>query len=336
MPDHDPLMKRVLGVPAHAAQLIASVLPPELGVVLDLSALEPLPTESVDDELTRRIADSRFRVPFKAPYDGYGFVQVIAEHASTPIPHLVLRVLEYEVRAWVEILRERGGDAGDGVLPPVICVVISHHRDGWRASRSFHDLMPALRAVPALRRYVPNFELVVDDLSLLSDANLRARKLDPFPRLALWMLRHSSDFAAIEASLAEFADDFGMLLDTRPEDLRSLLRYLVGISPGIPEADLHRLVGRVIPRMEEYMVSTADLIRAEGEALGIAKGEALGIAKGEALGKAEAVLAVLEARALAITEEQRATILACTDLATIDRWLRAAVSCASADALFAH
>jgi hypothetical protein len=62
---------------------------------------------------------------------------------------------------------------------------------------------------------------------------------------------------------------------------------------------------------------------AEGEARGEAKGEV----RGEARGKAEAVLAILAARGLAVSEAQRARILATAELAELDRLIqRAAVA----------
>jgi len=56
------------------------------------------------------------------------------------------------------------------------------------------------------------------------------------------------------------------------------------------------------------------------------KGEASGIAKGEASGVAKGVVAVLEARGLAVTDNQRERILGCSDLAQLDRWLRLAAT----------
>jgi hypothetical protein len=55
--------------------------------------------------------------------------------------------------------------------------------------------------------------------------------------------------------------------------------------------------------------------------------------KHTALGKAEAVLAVLDARGLAVSAPERVRILACTDLATLEQWVRRAVTAASAEEL---
>jgi hypothetical protein len=58
------------------------------------------------------------------------------------------------------------------------------------------------------------------------------------------------------------------------------------------------------------------------------------IAKGEAKGRAEALLTMLEARGLRVSDEARARILACTEAAQLDAWVRKAVSVGSIDELF--
>jgi hypothetical protein len=62
-----------------------------------------------------------------------------------------------------------------------------------------------------------------------------------------------------------------------------------------------------------------DAARSEGEA------------KGKAEGKAEAILDVLTARGIPVSEAQRQEILRCNDLARLNRWLRRATLAFSAD-----
>jgi hypothetical protein len=59
-----------------------------------------------------------------------------------------------------------------------------------------------------------------------------------------------------------------------------------------------------------------------------------GEAKGKAEGKAEGVLAVLEARGLPLSVDERERIQNCTDLAVLDRWLHRAVTVTTARELF--
>lgn len=68
----------------------------------------------------------------------------------------------------------------------------------------------------------------------------------------------------------------------------------------------------------------------------IAKGRKEGLAQGKTEGKAEGVLAVLEARGLAIPEEVRQRILASSDLTELDRWVRRAAVVSSAREIFAQ
>ena len=59
-------------------------------------------------------------------------------------------------------------------------------------------------------------------------------------------------------------------------------------------------------------------------------------AKFEAKGRREALLTVLEGRGLSITRAQRATILGCEELATLDRWLAGSGKVASVQELLAE
>lgn len=56
-----------------------------------------------------------------------------------------------------------------------------------------------------------------------------------------------------------------------------------------------------------------------------------GVTKGVAKGKAEAVLAVLKARGMRVSAEQRARVRSCTDAAILDGWIRLAATASSTD-----
>ena len=72
---------------------------------------------------------------------------------------------------------------------------------------------------------------------------------------------------------------------------------------------------------------------AKGKAEGEAKGKAEGEAKGKAEGKAESILAVLSARGIPVSKAIRHQIRSCTELATLDVWLRRALEAKSAAAV---
>jgi hypothetical protein len=75
----------------------------------------------------------------------------------------------------------------------------------------------------------------------------------------------------------------------------------------------------------------------KGEAKGKVEGKAEGKAEGKVEGKAESVLTILQERGVPVTRTLRQKILACTDPVVLDRWLRSAISAASAaDVLGSH
>ena len=90
-------------------------------------------------------------------------------------------------------------------------------------------------------------------------------------------------------------------------------------------------------RISPAIDKVCDEARAEGEARGEARGEIRGEARGEirgeARGEARAILTLLDARGLAVSDTVRARILGCTDLATLDRWVRRAATARTAAAI---
>jgi predicted transposase YdaD len=78
------------------------------------------------------------------------------------------------------------------------------------------------------------------------------------------------------------------------------------------------------------MMTMAERWKQEGEA----KGRAEGKAEGRAQGRAESIFAVLAARGIDVSTDERAHVLACQDMATLDRWLARAVTAAATSGLF--
>jgi hypothetical protein len=159
------------------------------------------------------------------------------------------------------------------------------------------------------------------DVPLVIDVELARAN----PALAVFSaICHGGDAAVDEMfpALAEALRAHG------PE--KAILYYDIVLA-GLPEAP------RV--RWEAYMTTTtttvgggyrSELLR-ELDARAEARGKALGEARGKALGEGSAVLTVLDARGVRVPEAVREQILACTDLARLDTWLRRAVTAATAD-----
>jgi len=76
------------------------------------------------------------------------------------------------------------------------------------------------------------------------------------------------------------------------------------------------------PYQSDFARRYYDRGAAEGEARGEAKGEA----KGQAKGEARAVLAVLDARGIEVSDRVRERVAGCTDVGQLDAWLRVAAT----------
>ena len=74
-------------------------------------------------------------------------------------------------------------------------------------------------------------------------------------------------------------------------------------------------------------------ITKKAHADGRQEGRVEGRVEGRLEGEARALLRMLEARGLAVTDAQRARILACDDLGVLDRWVAAVLTAGSVDEL---
>jgi hypothetical protein len=106
--------------------------------------------------------------------------------------------------------------------------------------------------------------------------------------------------------------------------------YLDLIHAHLPAAVRRALEDRMQHGKYEYQSEFARRYVAQGRAEGEAKGKAEGKAEGEAKGKAQAILRVLALRNVPVPPSDSARILACGDLAQLDRWLASALTATSA------
>jgi hypothetical protein len=102
------------------------------------------------------------------------------------------------------------------------------------------------------------------------------------------------------------------------------------------------LIAKKTPEIEEVIAKGRQEGFADGQREGFADGQREGFASGQrevfaaglARGKAEALVAILDARGIALDSADRARILSEHDLAIIDRWTARAGICESAAQLF--
>ncbi|MFS8069349.1 MAG: Rpn family recombination-promoting nuclease/putative transposase, partial [Byssovorax sp.] len=184
---HDALFKAAFSKLRHARGLLRELLPAQVGERLDWRTLRVESGIAVDDEdldeqrmdLVYSVRAGRRRV----------LLYVLAEHQSKVDPWMIFRLLCYLVAIWKGF---RAQHPQARKLPAILPVVVHHSPTGWTANVAFEDLLDADAALlDAIGPYVPRFRFLLDDLSVQSDAALRARsKMTPGGRVAILALKH--------------------------------------------------------------------------------------------------------------------------------------------------
>jgi predicted transposase YdaD len=318
------VFRRIFGVPANAASQLHAVLPPGIAVRLDLGRLAPVPGSFVDEALKWRHSD----VLFTAPLDGRdAFVYVLVEHQSSDDPLMAYRVLRYITRIWDQYEREHPNARR---LPAVIPLVVYQGPGRWASPVQLLDVIdlgPDGRQ--EMQAWLPQFEFLLDDLTRAGEGQLLARELTPAVLVTLLLLKTARGNPRITADLRRWSGHLRAVLDQPGggEAFIALLTYIELVSEA-RAGELRDLAASLGPDAEEAYVTTAEMLRAEGEA----RGEA----RGKARGKAEDILVVFEQRGIDADDKSRELIESCTDLDTLNGWLRRAFKVDKASDLFAE
>jgi hypothetical protein len=247
---------------------------------------------------------------------------------------MALRMLRYVVRQ-VEHWRQQHPEST--VLPVIIPLVMYHGPEGaWSAPRRVEELFDLPGEEEQRERWralVPRFEYLLDDLTAEQAEALLARPGPPLARLAWLVLRYGRT-----GELAQRLPDWTALfaqVQAAPdgsENLVVVIRYLLWVG----DEATHEAAGQVLhsvmdaQRAEELMRSYGEELiergRQQGLAQGREQGREQGLAQGRLRGRAEAVLRILAARGVHVSEEAQQRILACTDVATLDYWFDRALN----------
>jgi hypothetical protein len=312
---HDALFRAAFEVPQHAAGLLRALLPSDL---LGLVALDSLELQSGDGR-GKQFEEFRTDLLFRAQIGGSpGFVCFLFEHQSSSDASMPLRVLGYLLRTWERYWRREPG----APLPPIVPIVISHDPRGWSAAREFSELLnPKVREHPSVRSVTPSFRYIIDDLSRLSDDELRARALGTFPTLVLWALRDARTPGQILATLDQWADaltDAANAAGGR-DALQQLFVYISNVAENLAFDQFKAEVSKLGPAAQEAVMTIAEQLRAQGLKQGREEGRHEGRKEGRDEARRESLEELLALKFGPLPEDV-ATRIQAADSATVDRW----------------
>ena len=148
---------------------------------------------------------------------------------------------------------------------------------------------------------------------------------------AAWTLQ---DAPVTEETLAIVWAALRKIDELDPELQGRMIRPIVGVlSEPINKKANENMSTQLWPNISDEQLDNSPGVRIWREAAERI-GEARGEARGEATGEARAIVLVLQARSVALSDEQRERIETCTDKALLDQWVLRAATATTADDLF--
>jgi predicted transposase YdaD len=343
---HDALFKAAFEAPANAAALLRELMPAAIRAAVVWKTLDCKRGSFVDKRLVDQHSDLVFSARLRTGKPELVFF--LLEHQSSGDPAMPQRMLSYQSRIWDGFVEEHPRAR----LAPVIAVLVSHVPGGWTVARAFEELFdPGVMALSGLAALVPRFSMLVEDLMQLTNADLAARPLAAFPKLALWLLRDARDPARLLDSFEVWTPWMLELGRTQAGRNRFavLITYMFQVIDPMNLDELHAKIRALGSRSEEVAMTIAEQLHEQGrkkgreEGLkkgheeGLKKGLKRGLRKGHKEGREEGRIATL--RSLLIFKfqilgaEYEARLQAATPEA-IDRYLQRLLTADSLAAVF--
>ena len=247
---HDETYKKVFAFPRMVEDLLRGFVDDPEPDELDFSTLEKLSAEYVSADLLKRHGDNVWRVRLRGRRRSL-YVLVLLEFQSQDDSWMALRILTYTGLLYEELIRN-GKVAEDGLLPPVLPVVLYNGERPWKAAQEMGALIAPvggrLAACQPAQRY-----LVVDERRVAEDDLPSGNAMRAVVRLE--QSRSAGDLARVVEALQ------AALRDPREEELRRVFVEWVqrtaerAAPPGAPPprlATLEELKMGIVERAAEW------------------------------------------------------------------------------------
>ena len=315
---HDRIFRHAMSLPLVARQFLETWMPSAFLPLVDWSSLRVEKISGIDVSLAERREDVLYKIKVdQKPVSFY----ILFEHQTCPARIMAHRVMEYIGLVWQ---KHRGTIEAGGMLPLVIPVVVFPGPGKWTAVRRLRDLIeiPAEIAEWA-SAFVPDCGFFLVELDGVQWEKLADGCLARAVMGALQSERTGEmKFREVQRIVGE------LFAEPQREEAQKLAkhlwRYLLYHSE-LQSREVCEIVESTIPaEQKEKFMSTADILRQEGEQ----KGRQEGRQEGEILAQQQAVVEALEIRFDRVPDGLREEIEHITDSARLHLLHRAAIRCA--------
>lgn len=278
---HDSLFKRVFSDPKIALVEFRALVPPALFAEMLTETVELVPGSFVDEELRQTHSDLLFQSSLRG--GGEALIYLLFEHQTTLDRRMPLRMLGYMLRIWKKWESERSA-AEIEHYPMIVPLVLYQGEGEWTVRRSFHEMLsPELLALSGVKELVPDFRIIVDELSQLSDEVILGRAGEAVQMAAglyLLAMREAKDARAFLQTLARHYLVFREFLESPdgPSAFQLILKYIEELKGQLSIIDVQAVIETLEGPEEarKTLMSFAEQLTQLGEKAGIQKGRAAG------------------------------------------------------------
>lgn len=292
---HDKYFRATFGEVDFTKDFLSNYLPKELVSITDMDTLQPQPTSYISNELKEQFTDLLFRVNIS---NKEAYIYFLFEHKSYRDRMVIFQVLKYMIAVWESKIKEdlyarkedNIIDTGDIEIPLVIPLVVYHDKYKWNIKRTLGDMIPNYNNLPdSIKRYIPNFEYMLSDLSYSDDEI----DLDKDHSIVIRTLNQAR-YASKDEILDIFTEAITVFTNNKDEDMVGYyiiesMTYILSVREDISAEELFQVAGKISKKGGELVMTAAEKLRKEG----IEKGIELGKEEGKVEGTRKSIQRVL-------------------------------------------
>jgi len=167
---HDKYVKFNLSIKSNAVEFFTSYFPNEILKLTDFDTLEISKNSFVDKELKEYFSDILYTVNIAG---SNSYIYILFEHKSYNDSLTIIQTLKYIINIWELHLKQNKVKSKYKIrkLPIVLPVLLYHGKEKFSSGKQLIDNMEG--PIKELAQFIPNFELLLYDLSDYSDDELR-------------------------------------------------------------------------------------------------------------------------------------------------------------------
>lgn len=170
MTQHDNSYKLLFSYPEMVRDLLLGFVHEVWVAEIDFATLEIVSGSYVTDDLRDREDDIIWRVRFK---DSWLYLYLLLEFQSSVDTHMAVRVLTYIGLLYQDLIKQKQFSP-NGLLPPILPVVLYNGKPRWRAAQNISQLIEPPPGL--LRDYTPQLKyLLLDEGAIDESAPLALR-----------------------------------------------------------------------------------------------------------------------------------------------------------------